>query len=229
MHFSDYSQIESRYLLAFLKLNPQLKSLRFGFNQSLRSMQSAFQNMQSLERIEMDLHWARFEDDPIHFENVKRAHIKLPWTFHPDPMPIIPLSFGKLTDFTIVFFNKRLGRNFFNFINAHPSISKLTCDNRNLFLTEEDIMELAEALPQLTDVKLESCAVTVAEVIFFTQNFKWLRKFCFNLANMKRYDELERQLKPGEWRGSIKRYRYVELERVKMPKIMAANNKARLS
>lgn len=120
------------------------------------------------------------------------------------PICFLPFSFENLEKFIISFprakFHSSFIDEFFNFINKHSTIKKLSITN----ICRSDVVDwsrLAESLPLLVEITLSTCWFSTDEAIELLYKFEMLKKFQFKLSD--EYDILRRSL-DRNWEGTYK-------------------------
>lgn len=210
-------------ILNAIQLNPNLKKVRLHWDWSENLMRKLSERLEKLECLEIDCFVedaTNFEGDPIHFKNVKELKMSLLRKYDclrrfrgVNSIPIIPLTFGLLTEFSLKA-DFRLNQRFLEFIAKHPTITKLNLDvdsasNQHF----SDKLKIGRALPLLTDINFANCKFCLNGAIRFLDEFKSIEHFSFKLSTLSQFDELKLRL-GQEWQATIGFLACVKLHRL---------------
>lgn len=205
-------------LVAAIRLNPQLKTFKliyFGkpvFDMSI--LQQTYASFQNLETFDVSYDFKEFRNfngHPLHFKNVKKLSLCLHNSESGQAMPNIPLSFGQLEEFTFQTNFSLRNAAFFDFIDKHPNIKKLTLEWL-LNKSDMDAPKLAAALPCLAEIHIRNCYFTENDAIDFMAHFKLLKKFSFHYCG-NRINEFKKAM-GNEWTIEIDQRDRIDLERI---------------
>lgn len=189
--------------LAMIKLNPQLRTLKFHNDFSMRFLDEISKNLNSLERIEFNFFPDSFklldDKDSINFRNLK--HLKIDYFgYKAAPMPKIPFTSQRLESVVLSFCNYQLNDDFVAFLQKHSTITLLKIDLANrTHISNRDIMvNIAKSLPELREAIFSLLEFSLEEVIVFLNACKTLNKFYFVLSDQSQFNALTDQFS-GSW------------------------------
>lgn len=213
LYIRENGCIEKEMILAFLRLNPQLKSLILEtFSEPTSStlnidlIRDAVVNLQNIEMIGISLHPSNnLGYNLIHMKNVKRFNISF-FVLHTNEISesSFPFSFEKLERFCIAFFglfidNSRVPfeTQIFDFIDRHPKITHIT-----FIGVKVDWSKLAKCSPSLHEIEFTSVLLSIGDVIVAMPKFQMLKKVKFEASRVD-YEKFRTQL-DSKWKMKIK-------------------------
>lgn len=207
-----------------IKLNSNtLKSLHIHWDNDKQFFNHVNQLLKSLHTFkfdcsENDLPKIHDDDDVVHFNSVKNFQMSLidsTWYTNAIAVHWIPFKFDALENF-IFESDKKMGPLFFDFIEKHPTITKLTLCNfykwQILDVNDQHMDKIAETLPSLIEVDIKTFSFSGRQALGFVNKLKNLRQFQFTLEYPESFVGLMKRL--PEWRGTIDAKHYVRLTHV---------------
>lgn len=200
----------------FLRLNPQLRTLRIFVALSNIKLLRILSECPQLENLKM--HGVRATCFPggktskpvsIHFKTVKTFE-----TYGYHLLRIdegnVSVQFDQLVELTIL--GEMIDDSVIRFMSKHPSISKLNTYLWYEVMNEAKTLQLAKALPSVTEVRCRSYYFSADLVLNFLNECRLLKFFQFRLAKNSTFYEL-RGVLGAEWRSSRHENGFVTLER----------------
>lgn len=205
-----------------IKMNPKIQSLHIHWDNDQQFFENVNEQLKNLHTFKFDCFEELLpkinEDDGciVHFNIVKTFQMSLTTAYnigHTDHR--IPFEFNALENFVFESDNK-MEQLFFDFIEKHPTITKLTLVLKykwtQMFMDDEHIDRIAEMLPSLVDVNTKTFNFTEFQALRFVEKLKNLRRFQFTLTCSESFDGLIEGL-PG-WKGTMDTMNYVQLTHV---------------
>lgn len=219
----NLSCLRNDMVLAFLKLNAQLKDLRIvsthlrSSNLNTNLIWSAVDSLPNLEDVNLSIKPVpSTKINAKHMRNVKIFRIGFK-KLKEMPVNVLPFTFDQLEQFDISFpkvkFYSSFVEQFLNFIEKHPTIKDLAMWK----LTNFELVnwsKLAQSLPFLVRISIFDHRFSTDKAIEFIEKFQTVKEFEFNFNDD--YGSFRKRLN-GKWEGKYEvEEELVVLRRIKV-------------
>lgn len=187
------------YMVSFLRLNPQIRSLTTFLIFSETFLDVISENLPLLENLKFFYMPKDILNYGNNFENLKKINFHCSNRNFNNTETVSKrmkrvLSFDQLEEFACFSYNLDI-QEFYDIISRYPSIVKLGIRDRNDLWTI-DPLELAIALPKLAEIDLRNCRMY--DPIPFICKIHTLRKFSFRYYTAgERHEDLLKRLLAG--------------------------------
>lgn len=184
-------------IATMLRLNPQLENFYISTTQPL-SDSSDFQNaLKTLQKLE----YLSFAVSALHSDIINtNISLKSVRSFYinfqnNNNITKIPFRFERL-DICEIICSNQLNAEFYDFVEKHPKIQKLSLAINSLSVTDKT--KLSKILPLLVSFDLNQCKISANEVTQFLSMFQSLKEFKFVMYDNTTLDKIQSQV-GKEW------------------------------
>ncbi|XP_055303234.1 uncharacterized protein LOC129568917 [Sitodiplosis mosellana] len=206
---NQFERLEDRALNGFkeanimeaLRLNPNVQHLNLKYFDT-KFLQKIGEYIQHVENLELSFgRWSSNHTIPtIRLENVKRLEIRMEWDPYPG-FPELPFTFDHVEEFIYVtkpFLSCNIQSSDDFFIQNPLRKVHLQTINAKLMI-EGDKLDLARALPLVTELQLETCELNAIEAADFINECPMLNEFQFVYTSPEEREKLRELFRGTKW------------------------------